>query len=67
MEKNQTISEDFAERKMKFEEELDKLLEKYSLKLWVALEPYNFLAKLLKKFIKITWRMILIDQKQPQK
>ncbi len=62
------ISQDFNQRLVRFDEELTFLLNKYSLKLGVKIEPVNWLARALKKFIRITWRIVAADNlSEPQK
>ena len=61
------INKTFDDRKNEFDKELSFLLNKYSLKLWVVIEPINFLARLLKKLIQINWRIVVIDSTNQQK
>jgi hypothetical protein len=51
------------EQQQSFVEELNKLQEKYGVKLTVFLTPANWFAKLFRKFIKVTWQIFFIEDK----
>lgn len=51
----------FEERKEEFVKELNNLLNKYNFILSVNILPENKFSKLFKKFIKVRWSFIVID------
>jgi len=51
------------EQQQSFVEELNKLQEKYGVKLTVVLTPANWFAKLFRRFIKVTWQIFFIEDK----
>ncbi|TSD02693.1 MAG: hypothetical protein Athens071426_408 [Parcubacteria group bacterium Athens0714_26] len=56
----------FEERKNNFVLELNALLKKYKVALGVNIQPVNWIAKLLKRQVKVNWSFIVTDMEIPE-
>jgi hypothetical protein len=52
----------FEERASAFREDLNKLMDKYSVKIDVQMMPGNRFAKLFAKFIKVGWKLVIKEK-----
>ena len=57
--------ETFENRSKEFTNKLEYLCQRYFVQVSANIQPVNWLAKWLKKFIKVKWKLIIVDMAKP--